>query len=210
MSEANSNKIDCPGDGAQKEIIGKMATFANGDINAWATWCYFLAHGSTGFPTWEECHGDTRRGGAIVADPPILSNKDLELLKQTNTIQMCDESSKIYDGTPRKYEPSAKRVTIDTRVLDSIVKVEMALRSMRAPIYFRCYLLFLYPQWGKYVPVRPDYWREDPVKAFLDTEAAIRRLIGNCRGKYLDRAARALVANMVNQLEKELKSKKVA
>lgn len=197
------------------KVVKAMASPRSGHLNTWATWCYFKMHGGRWFPSWEDCHGETHVSKLVVADPPVLTPEQVKTfgkLRKTidregheEAIKEYDDSNKLYDGTKGKYNPAAVAARIDPRVLDSIIKVEEVLIGLDAPLVLRAYLLFLYPQWGKYVPERPMNWKEDPLKVFLNTPAARIYLLGNMRGKYIDRNARGLIGNLVAEVNRGIK-----
>jgi hypothetical protein len=195
------------------KVLRQMASPRSGHLNSWATWAYFRALGGRGFPSWEDCHGATHNG-VLVADPPMLDPQQVKELARLRFVVEADghqesiplyvDSGRLFDATPKKYEPAALAQKVDARVLDSVCKVEVAMSKLGSPPVLRAYLMFLYPQWGRFVPVRPEGWREDTARAFLDTEAAQQWLLGRCRGAYLDRNARGLVANLAAELFKEV------
>lgn len=189
---------------SKSDAVNRMARSQSGHLNTWATVFYFRAAGGEGYPSWDDCHGIDRQLGAVIADPPILTPEEVKILKITGTVKICDDSRKRYDASYRKYE-QARRVKIEFAVLDSILIVERALAKVKAPPVLRAYLLFCYPQWGQYVPIRSDSWRDDPLKAFLLTKAAREHLLGCASGHYVDRNARGLVANLYANLLKEIK-----
>lgn len=114
-------------------------------LNVWASAIWHAALGGAGHPMYLEC----------LKDPVYVSP----------SFQIADRSDLLYDASAGKYETRARDV--DVRVVSAIEIVERAFKTCTAPDWLRRYLLFKYPEVGRYV-MHGSEIEDDPARAFVD------------------------------------------
>lgn len=132
-------------------VVRRTMAPAETALNVWASALHHQAAGGSGWPVYRE----------ILSDPaPVLPS-----------MQIADRSDETYDATRGKYERRA--IQNDVRVASAIELVERAFSACEAPDWLRRYLLFKYPNVGRYAPklrvaksADPEY---DPARAFIDS-----------------------------------------
>lgn len=93
-------------------------------------------------------------------------------------------SDMTYDATKDKYD-LRKAMKFDVRVLAAVEAVERALRAAAAPEWFRRYLVFKHPEFGRYEPkreVREEVDPEDYARAFVES-GHLHNVIGGLKSK---------------------------
>lgn len=135
-------------------------------LDVWAAARHHAAQGALGHPRYEEIFGEPGR-------------------PRFNLPSQCS-SDETYDGTKGKYEMEAPPA-VDFRILASIETVERALRASKAPEWFRRYLLFKHPRYGRFSPNRAVVKETDPeddARAFVESGHMLW-MLGGLRSTYL-------------------------
>ncbi len=146
-----------------------ITTAAQSALDVWAAARHHAAHGAEGHPPYDE----------IFNEPPRPTSTELVAVSSYNTY---DATKGKYDGVPREL--------IDYRILASIETVERALRKCRAPVWFKRYLLFKHPRFGRFAPKRAiikDTDPEDDARAFVES-GHMCWMIGGFASLYLTRS----------------------
>jgi hypothetical protein len=146
-----------------------IITAAQSALDVWAAARHHAAHGAEGHPPYEE----------IFNEPPLPSSTELVATSGFHT----------YDATKGKYDGIPKPL-IDYRILASIETVERALRKCRAPDWFKRYLLFKHPRFGRFAPKRaivPYTDPEDDARAFVES-GHMGWMMGGIASLYLTRS----------------------
>lgn len=104
-----------------------------------------------------------------------------------------------YQATPKKYEqvPDAHQ---DARVLAAIEAVEYSLGLFEAPAWFWAYLLFRYPETGRYAQ---EHEGPDPAREFVDL-GGMREVTGGNVSPGALGSARSLVRSTYRQFVQQL------
>jgi hypothetical protein len=164
-------------------------------LDVWAAARHHAAQGALGHPRYEEIFGEPGR-------------------PRFNLPSQCS-SDETYDGTKGKYEMEAPPV-VDHRILASIETVERALRACKAPEWFRRYLLFKHPRYGRFAPNRALVKEADPeddARAFVESGHMLW-MLGGLRSIYLlrtlVRTVRATERAFLRVLARELANRSLA
>ena len=117
-------------------------------LNLWGSCVWSRAFGGNPAPDLSECI-------EMIPGAPALPQ----------SVQICDSSWELYDGTPGKYR-HAGAMRIDQAVQSAFVHVEKRLHAMGHPRLLIELLLWLYPEDGRFSPERRGYDANLPYRGF--------------------------------------------